>query len=492
MNYPARQRSTRNWTPQQENFYDYCENGEGSLNLLSRAGTGKSTTASHGTGYCPGKVGIFAFNKSAAEELKGKVPNTVDTRTGHSLGASLFTKAFGRAPLDEGKAKTLIADILIERGRTIVDGGETVAKTSDVNAIAKLVSRAKNVLCENPADLERLAYLLDLVEDDRPAALISDVTVEALQRCFANKDVIDFDDMMWIPVKAGLRSPTYDTAMIDEAQDTTPLARELYASVLKAKGRMVAIGDDRQAIYAFRGADSQALELFRQRFKSAEMKLTVTFRCGKNIVAHVKHLVPDYEAAPTNEDGIVRVGTAYDARPGDFVIARKNSTLVRRCIQAVKAGVPAMVMGRDLQGSAEAMIRRSRAANVAGLMSWVTAWSEKEAAKFMKKGYDDLAGIVRDKASMMLALCDGADSIADVSYRVRQIFGEGDAKTRICFGTAHRMKGLERDRVFVIEDGFKLGAEAGSQESNLYYVACTRARHELVLDQAVDSNEAVA
>mgnify|MGYP000435089262 CR=1 FL=1 len=478
-------RSTPDWTPQQEVVFDWCENGDRSANVIARAGTGKSTTIVHGARYCEGKTLVAAFNKSAAEELKSRLPATVDAKTGHGLGMGLIIQSYGKPTVDENKAKVIIGDILVEMGRTIVEDGELVARTAEKNAIAKLVSRAKNTLMEAPADLERLAYMMDLVEDEsgRSASLMADVTIKALARCLDQKDVIDFDDMPWIPVKMGLRPQRYDTVLVDEAQDTNACSRTLYEGVMKSRGRFGAVGDDRQAIYAFRGADSTALDLIAKAHNSIILPLTVTFRCGKNIVQHVKHIVPDYEAAPGNEDGVVRVGSAFDARPGDFVIARSNAPLVRRCVDLVKAGVPAMVLGRDLQGSAEAMIRRSRASDVRGLESWVVAWSEKEATKLAKKGYDDLAGIIRDKASMLLALCEGAESIAEVSDRVRTIFGEGDAKTRVVFGTAHRMKGLERDRVFVLESGFRLDAQPGSQESNLYYVACTRALHELVLDQ---------
>jgi len=47
--------------------------------------------------------------------------------------------------------------------------------------------------------------------------------------------------------------------------------------------------------------------------------------------------------------------------------------------------------------------------------------------------------------------------------------------------TAHASKGLEFDRVILVDVGRRLGGDDDDEERNLLYVACTRAREKLVL-----------
>lgn len=478
--------TTRNWNPYQTAIHDWFENGEDSLNIVARAGTGKTTTITHGTKYAPGRVLLAAFNKSAAEELRTKVPSSVDAKTGHSLGFGMLISAYGKPTVDEAKAKKVAAATLMDAGRwALGEGNRQEARTVEVNALSRVVSWAKNGLLAMDEQIERAAHYLDVVVEEKgfTAPVIANLTKKVMEACAADRKTIDFDDMVWLPVVTGLNSRRYDLVCVDEAQDTNAVMRSLYGSVLKKNGRFCAVGDDRQAIYAFRGADKDALDLIQRDYHSSILKLPVTYRCGKNIVQHVKYIVPDYEAAGAH-DGIVRQGSANEARPGDFVICRTNAPLVRRCIELIKARVPAMVLGRDLAATAESLVKRSRATTVDGLIAWVEKWTEAEVAAMTKKGYEDLANVAADKGAMMLALAEGAESIAEVYNRINTLFGSGDAMTRVVLGTAHRMKGLERDRVFVLEKSFSPHAEPGSQESNLYYVACTRAAHELVLDQS--------
>ena len=65
----------------------------------------------------------------------------------------------------------------------------------------------------------------------------------------------DYDDQLYIPVIFRLPLQTYDWVLLDEAQDTSPARRVIALrclnppSDLSTGGRMVAVGDDHQAIY---------------------------------------------------------------------------------------------------------------------------------------------------------------------------------------------------------------------------------------------------
>ena len=71
--------------------------------------------------------------------------------------------------------------------------------------------------------------------------------------------VIDFDDMIWLPVALNLPIPmTFDFLIVDEYQDSNITQQEL-ALRFCPSGRMVIVGDRYQSIYQFRGADTMAI-----------------------------------------------------------------------------------------------------------------------------------------------------------------------------------------------------------------------------------------
>ena len=67
---------------------------------------------------------------------------------------------------------------------------------------------------------------------------------------------IDFDDMIYLPLLLNMPLPQYDNVLIDEAQDINATRRELAFRSVKPGGRLIAVGDPNQAIYAFTGADA--------------------------------------------------------------------------------------------------------------------------------------------------------------------------------------------------------------------------------------------
>src|SRR5262249_47785764 len=95
---------------------------------------------------------------------------------------------------------------------------------------------------------------------------------------------IDFDDMIWLPVVLRLSVWTYDRVFVDETQDLNAAQLELALRACRAKGRILAIGDDKQAIYRFRGADSNAVERIIRRLSAKVLPLSVTYRCAQRIV----------------------------------------------------------------------------------------------------------------------------------------------------------------------------------------------------------------
>src|SRR5258708_36261347 len=89
--------------------------------------------------------------------------------------------------------------------------------------------------------------------------------VEAAQAIYreslAQTGIIDFDDMILFPLVKNLRVKFgKDLLFLDEAQDLSRARQALAKKFIKPGGRIVIVGDDRQAIYGFSGADAAALD----------------------------------------------------------------------------------------------------------------------------------------------------------------------------------------------------------------------------------------
>jgi ATP-dependent helicase/nuclease subunit A len=114
--------------------------------------------------------------------------------------------------------------------------------------------------------------------------------------------VLDFNDLEAYAL-AALRhdggealvhySLRWQAFLVDEFQDTNPVQAELLELLTNGK-RLTVVGDEKQAIYGFRGADVEVFARFRDRIKTEysgeEVSLTRSFRTHGPLVAETNQL----------------------------------------------------------------------------------------------------------------------------------------------------------------------------------------------------------
>jgi hypothetical protein len=148
---------------------------------------------------------------------------------------------------------------------------------------------------------------------------------------------------------------TYAHVLVDEAQDISPVQRAmLHAMIAMKTGRLIAVGDENQSLYAFRGADSDSLRAITNEFKAIPFPLTVTYRCPTSVVelarAYVPHLTPAFNAPA----GDIRMNVNLESlfadgwRPTDLVVCRNNAPLVTLAYRLLKKKIACKVLGRDI------------------------------------------------------------------------------------------------------------------------------------------------
>jgi superfamily I DNA/RNA helicase len=89
------------------------------------------------------------------------------------------------------------------------------------------------------------------------------------------------------------------------------------------------------------------------------------------------------------------------------------------------------------------------------------------------------ATIVLDKIECLENLCEDAKTLDDVKDNIKELFIDGDDSKRVILSSTHKAKGLERERVFMLNWTFRKNGP--QEEKNLIYVAQTRAKSNLFI-----------
>jgi DNA helicase II / ATP-dependent DNA helicase PcrA len=304
---------------------------------------------------------------------------------------------------------------------------------------------------------------------------------------------VDFDDMLYLPVKDGLSLPKFDYVFVDEAQDTNAIQRALLRKILKPSSRLIAVGDPAQAIYGFRGADSNSMNLIAQEFDCKRLPLTVSYRCGTEIVRYAQQWVDHIEAAPNAIAGrVVECGTDWKVesqfQPDDLVVCRTTRPLITLAYRMMRAKVPCFIMGREIGQGLKAVVNKMKATNVEELGKRLDVWRERECEKALSKGNDAKVEAIEDKAEAIWFLVDTLPEtqrhIPGLLALIDSLFAEGVNKVRLA--TIHKSKGLEADTVHWLNRSqcpskWARQVWQKEQESNLCYVASTRAKCSLYI-----------
>lgn len=467
-------RVERTWSVFQNDIFKDIESGTGNTQVIARAGSGKTSTIVEGFYHIPaGRSAMMcAFNRDIKIELESRAPEGVYVSTLHALGF----KAVRRVYPNIGKPDNdkLDGHIRAERGS---DDETWEARV----ALAKAVSLCKGYLAESYEEIDPILdrHEVDIGEESRESFIAS--AIKIMQSCKKDTSRVDFDDMIWFPNVLGMKLDPYQMVFIDEAQDLNLAQINLALNSCSANGRIISVGDPAQAIYGFRGADSNAIDNIVKRCRSKTYPLSVTYRCAKSIVDLAKTVVPDLEAAPNAEEGSVEYISDSKiedlVRPGDFILSRINAPLIGWCLALLKAHIPANIQGRDLGKGFLSMIKKSKAKDVTSFLSWLEDWKNVEVERLVAKKRDPAT--LQDKAECLVALCEGTNSLVDVKGNIDKLFHDGDDKDRVMLSSTHKAKGLERDRVFMLSKTYK--PARNQEEANLWYVATTRARKNLFM-----------
>ncbi len=478
---------SNDWSGQQTKIFSYFEDGKGNLVIRARAGTGKTTTIREGVNRAPeAKILVCAFNKKIQMELAAKISNPrVEAKTLHALGYAFVRSAWGSVKPEDKVEAQRVKEVL-------------PANTPDEVAglVVKMVGKAKNIAPFATAqDLTKIAEDFDLTPSEsleREGWTTERINSYVLRAMTLAKTVnasrtISFDDMVWLPVVLKLIRPWYNMVVVDEAQDMNACQLLIAQGSCKRGGRIVVVGDDRQAIYGFRGADSKSIDRLKTELKAQELGLTITYRCPKTVVELAARLVPDYQAAETAPMGIVDTmdyNLIFDAaRVTDFILSRKNAPLMAVCMGFLRRGIRARVEGREIGAGLVALVKKMKARSMVEFLTKLTRWKDREIERATARENQVLIDRVGDQYETLVTLADGLTGVPELESRIVSLFEDSDKNPlpAIVCSSVHKSKGLETERVFVLTDTLYPGRRRDIEEDNIAYVAYTRAKSHLTL-----------
>jgi superfamily I DNA/RNA helicase len=482
----------------QANILHFVEHGSGDGIVGAVAGSGKTTTLVMAARIVRCDALFLAFNKRIADELGFRLVGTrMVAKTLHSVGMATLTKAYGRMTVDKDKYRSLAE----REVKNVLPGslqGERSAEIAVERTLYALVDKARLTLTmlDDADAIDDMAerYSIDLPRNDSP--LLEDEELgEAL--AITGAHVIDFTDMVHLPVKLGLTPAQFGQVFVDECQDLNRCQLELVLACRAPGGRMLFVGDPRQAIYAFAGADCDSFWTIQRRTDATLLALSVCYRCPTRVVALAREIVPEIEAAPNAPAGtisyVLESKLGAQVQTGDMIVCRLTAPLVSLCMQLIGQRIAAKVVGRDIGASITAVVRK--VTELQGY-SWGTFSADLgryEAQQEMRlqarKDAEAQIESLHDKCAAVRACFESFTEAKDADglrALIEGLFSDENNRAPVTLSTVHRAKGLENKRVYILRPEKlplqwpKQKAADAEQEMNLKYVAITRAMSELV------------
>jgi DNA helicase-2/ATP-dependent DNA helicase PcrA len=485
-----------------------------SLMVNAYAGCAKTTTLALMSPEVKVPALALAFNKRIAEELKPKLGGNFTVKTINGLGFQAWRQAnpgIAKWDLDDRKLGKIIKEVLKDR--------KVELSQDQWGALRSLVQAAMNVglvpqskgspIMEDT--LENWLVIGDQAWIDRDTVgFLVDLAREVLERDIelAKQGIISFDDQVYCPTVLGGKWPQFPVMFVDESQDLSPLNHRMLSLASRKDGRLVAVGDPKQAIYAFRGASSDSMDRIRGlRGRWQTLPLATTFRCPKGIVERQQTHAPGFKAFHTNKPGVIQSfgpATGWDwagvealreqaGAASVAIICRNNAPLLSMAFKLIRQGVGCQILGREIGKGLIALSRKivpddsTPAVKVAAA---IKDWQEHEASLALANDNAAKVSSINDRADCLQAVLEGAlaRDAGQLRLMLENLFDRQGGL--VTLSTGHKFKGLEAD--FVIHlDPWRIPSRAAmvergfsqveiEQECNLRYVIETRSRNVLV------------
>lgn len=484
----------------QQDIFDFIQHGNGNSVINALAGSGKTSTIVNAVKLIPSTCNalFIAFNKEIVKELEKKLAGVknVQVKTLHSLGLLMIRRNLGtNIEIDEYKYRTFIKKNIKQLSSADFDKMTTKLIQQYTDNVIQLCDLGRYNLAQCEKDLLQVSARHDIpIIDDECNAVLN-----VMKWGRENTTSIDFTDMVWLPYELTLNpiGLQYDYIFIDECQDLNASQRELFLRCFRRGTRFIAVGDKKQAIYSFAGADAESFAKLQNLPNTTTLPLPISYRCPKKVVNLANQFVDTMECREGAPDGeIVHNVSIKDIHDGDMVLCRTKMPLIKLYMRYLRMGVKSYVRGQDIGLNLLRMVDKTEqiVLNVSLQKDGVFArlyddLFEERNRLMIKRGMDledaTLSNQIMNKYDSIKALeilAEGLTSARDLHDRIENVFAE--SADGVCLSTIHKAKGLEANNVYILCKTLMPSRLATQdwekeQEQNLMYVAYTRAKYKL-------------
>lgn len=462
-------------TDEQVQILDRLRQTDDNLLVNALAGSGKTTTIEMMVDTIPkGEPCLYlAFNRSIVKEAELKMPSNCKVQTLNSLGHGVWGKAIGKKlviDVKNPKTQVIVRQLISELHRDDKDEA-----WENFGEICKTINMCKHLGYVPDGKFEQAKRLTDRkgVEnrlEDRLSSFCWSLVDAAL--CVSIKAAydggIDFDDQIYMPALFGGSFPRFPTVFIDESQDLSPSNHAMLAKMRES--RMVAVGDRWQAIYAFRGAETNGVDKIKSHFNMTEMPLSISFRCPEAIVKAVHWHVPHMKWVKGGGRHEVLQDLSPDRIPeGATFVCRNNAPLLRAAFALLSVKRSVSIAGSDIGPRIIRLLSKIGEPDDSSedLIVKVMAWEEQQLMR------TNAPATVSDTAECLKIFATWGKTCEQAIDYAKWIMAQHGT---IQLTTGHKAKGMEWDTVYHLDKGL---LKPEGQDLNLKYVITTRSAQEL-------------
>jgi len=289
--------------------YDAVTHLEGPLLVVAGAGSGKTRTLVYrmahllSLGILPENLLLLTFTRRAAQEMLWRGSLLLDDScqdvtggTFHAI-ANMLLRRYGYlidySPnftiIDRSDAEGIIN--ILKSSLSLAGAGKRFpTKRVILNMISKSINRS--------TDIESLLY----DEYEHLEEFLGDIILlqEHYEKFKIEHGLMDYDDLL-VNLKRVLKendqvrqevSQRFQYIMVDEYQDTNAIQAEIVRLMASTHNNVMAVGDDSQSIYSFRGADFRNIMDFPRIFpKTRIIKLEENYRSTQPILSMTNAII---------------------------------------------------------------------------------------------------------------------------------------------------------------------------------------------------------
>lgn len=281
---------------------------EGPILVIAGAGSGKTKTLTYRVarliedGIKPENILLLTFTKKAAAEMLSRATIVLDNRCEKVAGGTFHS--FANIILR--KYSKLLG---LKNNFTIMDRTDC---EDVINHIVgqmfpkkeKRFPKKSTLLDIYSKSINKVTPTKQIIADEFPQfAHCEDKIIEVHKAYVAYKrenSVLDYDDLLLyikllLENNEGLRkrlSNEYKYIMVDEYQDTNTLQADVIRLLASEHHNIMAVGDDAQSIYSFRGANFRNILDFPKLFENTKIiKLEQNYRSTQNILKLTNEII---------------------------------------------------------------------------------------------------------------------------------------------------------------------------------------------------------